>query len=445
MKSLNVLLIFSVLFVLGCASPLPNIQSKDKFGLLVPDSVGIVTLENAYRAAPRYVPGASQIGMFPQIALLRLDFFDEQTCSVTEPVQAYRSMQVRDLNALTDFCLREQVASKVEPFKGAATQQSIDVFFATDRKELRDGGLLGFGNERGSFSLGLVKVSIPRDHKLGALERRSSSTLWPRRGDGFEILSVRLQGQQSFFQQTKEQLQNSKERRAFIFVHGYNVSFADAALRTAQLAVDLDPEALPVFFSWPSQGAMQAYPVDSQNAEWTEANLQKFLETFGSTSGADSIVVIAHSMGSRPATRALAKVLDKRRDLRPKFKELILAAPDIDADVFVRDLVPAYVAVRMPVTLYASAKDKALQLSKQFNGSPRAGDANPRPPVIAGLETVDATDIDTDFLGHAYVAETRPLLTDVTLLIRNRLRATDRPGLSRVDAGNGLAFWRFRK
>ena len=446
MKSLNVLLIFSILSLVGCSSPSPNIQPRDKFGLLFPDSIGIATMESAYRTAPRYVPGASQIGMFPQIALRRLEFFDEQTCSVTEPMRAYGSMQARDLNALTDFCLRQQVASKAEPIKGQATQQSIDVFFATDRKELRDGAILGFGNERGSFSVGLVKVSIPREHKLGAVERRSSSTLWPRRSeDGFEILSIRLQGQQSFFQQTKEQLQNSKERRAFIFVHGYNVSFADAALRTAQLALDLDPEALPVFFSWPSQGAMQAYPVDSQNAEWTEANLQKFLETFGSTSGAESIVVIAHSMGSRPAMRALAKVLDKRRDLRSKFKELVLAAPDIDADVFVRDLVPAYVALRMPVTLYASAKDKALQLSKQFNGSPRAGDANPRPPVIAGIETVDATDIDTDFLGHAYVAETRALLTDVTLLIKNRLRATDRPGLLKVDAGAGLSFWRFKK
>lgn len=440
MKLLNVLLMFSALFLLGCASPSPNI------GLLVPDSIGIVTMENAYRAAPRYVPGSPQIGMFPQIALLRLDFFDEQTCSVTEPVRAYGSMHVRDLNALTDFCLRQQVGSRVEPTMAPTTQQSIDVFFATDRKETRDGALLGFGNERGSFSLGLVKVSIPREHKLGTLERRSSSALWPRRSeDGFEILSVRLQGQQSFFQQTKEQLQNSKERRAFIFVHGYNVSFADAALRTAQLAVDLDPEALPAFFSWPSQGAMQAYPVDSQNAEWTEANLQRFFEAFGSTSGAESIVVIAHSMGSRPATRALAKVLDKRRDLRQKFKELVLAAPDIDADVFVRDLAPAYVALRMPVTLYASGKDKALQLSKQFNGSPRAGDANPRPTTIAGIETVDATDIDTDFLGHAYVAETRPLLTDVTLLIKNRLRAPDRPGLLRVDTGEGLSFWRFKR
>ena len=446
MKSSSCSLLLCALLLVGCAARSRIIQSSDKPALLVPDSLGIVTVENLYRAVPRHVAGEAKIGMFSQIGLVPLDFFDEQTCSVTEPVRAYGTMQVRDLNALTDYCLRQQVASKVDPTKRPVTQQSIDVFFATDRKEARDGALLGFGNERGSLAMGLVKVSIPREHKLGALERRSSSTLWPNSGeDGFEILSVRLQGQQSFFQQAKQQLETSKEKRAFVFVHGYNVSFADAALRTAQLAVDLDPDALPAFFSWPSQGAMKAYAVDSQNAEWTEANLQNFLESFGSNSGANSIVVLAHSMGSRPTTRALAKVLDKRPDLRTKFKELVLAAPDIDADVFVRDLVPAYVAIRMPVTLYASAKDKALQLSRQFNGAPRAGDANPRPPVVNGIETVDATDIDTDFLGHAYVAETRPLLTDVTLLIRNRLRAADRPGLLKVDAGEGRSFWRFRR
>jgi len=44
-----------------------------------------------------------------------------------------------------------------------------------------------------------------------------------------------------------------------LFVHGYNVSFEDAARRTGQLAYDLGFEGPTVFFSWPSRGSVTAY------------------------------------------------------------------------------------------------------------------------------------------------------------------------------------------
>lgn len=227
-------------------------------------------------------------------------------------------------------------------------------------------------------------------------------------------------------------------------MHGYNVDFKSAALRTAQIAVDLDADSVPVLYSWPSQGGKANYTDDETNAEWTEANFRAFLEAFADNGGSDEIVVIAHSMGSRAATRALSALLSKRRDLAPRFKELILAAPDIDAAVFVCDLMPAYKELRRPVTLYVSSNDKALVLSRMVHArEPRAGDSSNEVVIAPGVETVDASSANTDFLGHGAFADTRTILTDMTLLMRKGMRASERPGLMSMSDPRG-AYWAFK-
>ena len=101
---------------------------------------------------------------------------------------------------------------------------------------------------------------------------------------------------------------------AFVFVHGYRVTFEDAALRTAQIAVDLGLDALPVFYSWPSQGTLVRYAVDSANAIWTTSHLRDFLEQFADNSSATEIFVIAHSLGTNPTSNAIAQLVVKRPD-----------------------------------------------------------------------------------------------------------------------------------
>jgi esterase/lipase superfamily enzyme len=51
------------------------------------------------------------------------------------------------------------------------------------------------------------------------------------------------------------------DRFPISYMNGYNVTFADAARRTAQIAYDLRFEGDPAFFSWPSQGDMAACTV----------------------------------------------------------------------------------------------------------------------------------------------------------------------------------------
>lgn len=184
--------------------------------------------------------------------------------------------------------------------------------------------------------------------------------------------------------------------------------------------------------------------MDSANAIWTTSHLRDFLEQFADNSSATEIFVIAHSLGTNPTSNAIAQLVVKRPDLVGRFREIVLAAADIDADMFKNDIAPHFIASQTPVTLYASSSDKALEASRKLNGNHRLGMAGDHLSVLAGVETIDATSIDTDFLAHSYYGDSRVLLTDIALLIKARMRARSRPGLAPKLHNQG-AYWAFRQ
>ena len=78
-----------------------------------------------------------------------------------------------------------------------------------------------------------------------------------------------------FQQRLSETVSSSAERDLLVFIHGYNVDFESAVQRTAQIAVDLPFEGVPVCYSWPSQGSLLGYSIDETNAEWTTTHLKQ--------------------------------------------------------------------------------------------------------------------------------------------------------------------------
>jgi esterase/lipase superfamily enzyme len=146
----------------------------------------------------------------------------------------------------------------------------VRVFFATDRSftgSSKPGEM--FAGGRAALNYGICEVSIPRDHRMGELESRS---IWrlefqPDPAKHVVLRRVALQSKDSFFSQVAARVRASPKGNAFIFVHGYNVTFEDAARRTGQISYDLGFEGAPVFYSWPSQGNTAAYTVDEQNVE----------------------------------------------------------------------------------------------------------------------------------------------------------------------------------
>lgn len=317
----------------------------------------------------------------------------------------------------------------------------VRVFFATDRKASGEGV---FGGDRGSeLTYGSLFVSVPRSHKVGAIERPSIWRLEFSEDPRKHMVIVRraVVPREDFLAGIRDTLARGGSDASFVFVHGYNVAFDDAARRTAQITYDLDFHGAPVFYSWPSQAAVERYTVDEANVEWSQLNLKRFLLDFAQNSGAQDIYLIAHSMGNRALLRAVTTLFTEHPEMRGRFKEIILTAPDVDADVFQREIAPRLVAGCDKVTLYVSSGDKALLASKKVHGYPRLGDSAEGIIVVPGVETIDATGLDTSFLEHSYFAETDSVLTDIRRLVREGLRAAQR-GLREAMAGAGR-YWTF--
>lgn len=307
------------------------------------------------------------------------------------------------------------------------------------------GPKLEYGNDRGDFVIGACEVSIPRNHEVAELEAPSVYKLDfvedPTRH--VALLNVEEEDSETFFSQLRKRVDDSPVKDAFVFVHGFNVTFEDAARRTAQLAYDLRFQGAPIFYSWPSQGGLFQYTIDETNVVWTVPHLKQFLKDIAERSGARSVHLIAHSMGNRALTSALRELAPELDPASPPFHEVVLTAPDIDADVFRRDIAPAIVGTARRVTLYASSNDEALVLSKQVHGYARAGDSGDGLVVIKGIETVDVSAVDTSLLGHNYYGDNATVISDMIDLVRNSKSARERSWLETAHLDD-LLYWVFR-
>lgn len=351
------------------------------------------------------------------------------------------------------FAAVAKLSTRKKSFAGLAVMSfsagSVMAVMGTIAWLQREGAVSGpklqYGNGRGVFVMGTCEVSIPRNHQVAQLEAPSVFKL-----DFVEnptrhvvLLDIEEKDPESFFAQLRQRVDRSTAKDAFVFVHGFNVTFKDAARRTAQLAYDLKFQGAPIFYSWPSQGGLFQYAVDETNVVWTVPHLREFLKQIADQSGARSVHLIAHSMGNRALTSALQELSLEMQQMPPRFHEVVLTAPDIDADIFRRDIAPAIVKTAKRVTLYASSNDEALVLSKQVHGYPRAGDTGDGLVVIPGIETIDVSEVDTSLLGHTYYGDNATVISDMVDLVKNSKSARERNWLEMTPL-NDLFYWIFR-
>jgi len=217
------------------------------------------------------------------------------------------------------------------------------IFFATDRG-LSSTNPPRFGHKRnpaGTLTLGTCDVSIPRDprHHTARIERPS---IWrfEFREDPEKHFTIRertIKPRNEFYEELAALVAKSENKEAFVFIHGFRVAFDDAVYRTAQIAYDLGFPGAPVLYSWPSNGKLYEYTADINNNDWTMPHLQDFLLDFCRQSGARTVHLIAHSMGNRVLCNALNQLATKTASVpMPLFNQVVLTAPDIDADVFIQ-------------------------------------------------------------------------------------------------------------
>jgi esterase/lipase superfamily enzyme len=319
----------------------------------------------------------------------------------------------------------------------------VPVFYGTDRDYTDDGNTASqYTSGRGKkLVYGYADVSIPSVHEIGQIERPKFWKLEFAEDPEKHIVITKIMpmDQVTFFDTVKSRLTEDTAKRVFVFIHGYNVPFDDALRRTAQIAYDLKYPGAPMLFSWPSFGEPLEYPSDAQNAAWAVPDLENFLLEVAANSGATQIDLIAHSMGNQALIAALQEITTKNQTVQ--FREIVLAAPDIDADIFTR-AAPPIMSKATRVTLYASSNDQALKVSKKFNGFVRAGDSGKEIVVLPGMDTIDASSVDTSLLGHSYYGNNRSVLVDIDNLLRTNSPPTNRFGLFPI-VRNGKQYWRF--
>lgn len=344
---------------------------------------------------------------------------------------------------LVDEVDRRRVSRASTVPAGQPSHAVLQVFFATDRQATGDRHpARQFGAGRGELSYGSCEVSVPRAGTEGAPALPTLLRLQSRPDpDGYAVLlRSDLAPREPYLATLAEALARTPTVSMLLFVHGFRTSFEDAARRTARMAWDVRFPGVPVFYSWPSQARLSGYVVDETNVEWTEPHLAAFLADCTAQAGADQVVIVAHGMGARAAAGALAA----RPGLAGRMAHVILAAPDIDADAFRRDIAPALAAAGYAVTLYASSEDDALRVAQSVRGMPRAGDGGTALVVAPGVQTVDASGLDTSFIEPRHDAPRRSALADIRPLIAGEPTAAGRPGLEAVDAPSGR-YWTFKE
>lgn len=333
----------------------------------------------------------------------------------------------------------------------------VPVFYGTDRARKDEAKRIVYTSDRARrLELGRALVTVPKVHQVPNIERPFAIrifnvTIYQSAEDPkqhFTLRELKSLPQEEFLALVRERVGGSRsfKDQAVVFVHGYNTEFDYALYRTAQMAYDLKFDGAAFLYSWPSGGAVGGYGYDRESATQTEPYLKDFLALVMKESGAKSVSVIAHSMGNLPLLNVL-------RDLGPalppdvRLNQIILAAPDVDRDVF------AYLAANITqygrgVTLYCSANDRAMAASRRVAGGvPRAGDVPAEGPILVeGIDTIDVTQTSTDVLAlnHSTYAEKSALLNDIGLLLQTGERPPEKriPILQKVSTPKG-EFWRY--
>jgi esterase/lipase superfamily enzyme len=298
----------------------------------------------------------------------------------------------------------------------------------------------GFSGERaadeGAVYLGICRVAIPKSHKFGSV----GSAWWKRfltlTDDRLALREILPLGKDSFWTSAREAVADwdPGERTALVFIHGFRVTFEEAAIRAAQIGFDLKVPGITGFYSWPSKGRLTDYAADEATIEASAGKITDFLVNFARNTDAERVHVIAHSMGNRGLLNAIQRIVAAASHTTKKpFRHVVFAAPDVDAAVF-RELAKTYRNVADYATLYVSSHDRAIKSSGLIHQAPRAGFV---PPVtlVDGIDTVEVSNVDLTLLGHGYYGAAAGVLYDMRELLVHDTLPKSRTRLRNTAAG----------
>jgi esterase/lipase superfamily enzyme len=261
--------------------------------------------------------------------------------------------------------------------------KTVPIYVATTRKRAAPSENVFTAERANALNFAKFTVAIPPNHQAGNIE-------WPK-GEpdprvSFAAIDQAMLDDAEFREGVappKQSTRRGKKQNVLIFVHGYNNNFQESLYRLAQIVSDAEISSIPILFAWPSQGNAAQYEADKAAAAYSRDYLMALFTMLTSSPQVGEIMVVAHSMGGMLTAEALRQLRVQHRDrVITRLGRVVLAAPDIDVDVF-RAQVQAIGPLKPPLTVLVSKDDAALKLSSVIGGSRvRAGALDANNPLV---------------------------------------------------------------
>ena len=289
----------------------------------------------------------------------------------------------------------------------AAAPRSTAIFVVSTRKG--EGSASNEAVEEGA-RYSLQRIGVPPGHEPGKVERPAFGAEDPQKH--FVVLARRSLDESMFYTELASHISGriGANRDILLYVHGFNVSYDEARFRLAQIANDGRFGGIAVLYTWPATGSLLDYGAAKENATAARDALTKLIRRLSEVPDVGRVHILAHSMGAWLTMEALREnAISGSPDLNGKLGDVMLAAPDIDLNVFRQQLAgldPSHVSVLV------AANDRALSLSRTLAGDrPRLGGLDPNNPKDRaaldelGVKAYDLTGESTGLIGHGTYAD----------------------------------------
>lgn len=323
----------------------------------------------------------------------------------------------------------------------APSSSRVEMLVTTTRSRSSVPGEM-FNGERGlAPAFADITVSIPPKNV-----RKQGEVAWPKKlpsdpATDFATLKAADLTRDAAKKWLSVSVRKSPDRSVLVFVHGFNNRFEDSVYRFAQIVQDSGVHSAPVLVTWPSRGSLLAYGYDRESTNYTRNALETLFQYLARDPEVKEVSVLAHSMGNWLALESLRQMAIRNGKLPAKFKNVMLAAPDVDVDVFRSQIVD--MGKQHPrFTLFVSRDDRALAFSRRVWGNvARLGSIDPEQPPYKQeladnkIAVIDLTKIKAgDSLNHGKFAES----PEVVQLIGKRISEGQTLTDNRIGLGDQI-------
>ncbi|KFG66587.1 alpha/beta hydrolase [Microvirga sp. BSC39] len=190
-------------------------------------------------------------------------------------------------------------------------------------------------------------------------------------------------------------------RDLLLYIHGYKESFETAATSTIDLSEGIKFAGVTGLFTWPSAASTFSYVADRESAMWSRDSLEDLLAAIAKTPSGGRIHIVAHSMGTLLTLETLRMLrASGGESAMERIGAVVLAAPDIDIDLFARGLERLGPDAKK-ITVISSTNDRALAVSSRLAGGiVRAGAADRERLEALGVRVADASEFGGGIINH---------------------------------------------